>query len=236
MDRGASRGPYRSRAFLAWAKQFAAPCAICRENPGIELHHYGPRGMSQKGSDLIVVHVCRECHGKIQGLTLGSGRWALAGRLAELADLQADTIALLAGYVQALEADPKRPCSLERPPRCAGCGHLGADGCGARWPHLEPPIDCAREELFGWAVEHLNEEDPSAQIAWLLAWANRRAANVLERLVDGLQTVVGEAAASDQDEPCERPFQRLRGRIRDMGSAAAETLRRAGFPVLKEDT
>ncbi len=240
MDRG-TRGPYRSRDFLAWAKRYAAPCAICRDKPGSELHHYGAHGMSQKGSDLIVAHVCRECHGNIQGLTLGSARWVLNGKLAELADLQSDTIALLAGYVQELEGDPKRPVALERPPRCAGCGHLGADGCGACWPHLEPPIECAREELLAWAAEHLRD-DHEAQIAWLLAWANRRAGNLLDRFVDALQQVTAEAADADTDQELaagvvvegrHQPLlARCAKRIRDMGCTAADALRRAGFKVL----
>jgi hypothetical protein len=198
--------------------------------------------MSRKGSDLIVAHVCRECHGKVQGLTLGSGRWVLSGRLAELADLQADTIALLAGYVQHLEGDPKRPIVQDRPPRCAGCGHLGPDGCGACWPHVEPPIECAREELFAWAAEHLEGEGMSNQIAWLMTWANRRAGNVLERLVEALQGVTDAAATTELDEEVaagvvvQRPHQpliaKLAGRIRDMGCTAADALRRAGFPVL----
>jgi hypothetical protein len=244
MDRG-TRGPYRSRDFLAWAKQQPAPCAICRDNPGTELHHLGAHGMGQKGSDLIVARVCRKCHGEVQGLTTGAPyRWIAAGKLAELADLLTDNNALLAGYVQHLEASPDRA----RPPRCAGCGHLGADGCGACWPHVEPPIECAREELLVWAAENLI--DPAGlqfdgrenQIAWLLAWANRRAGNLLERLVDALQQVTAEAADADMDQDLaagvvvqgrHQPLlERCAKRIRDMGCTAADALRRAGFSVL----
>jgi hypothetical protein len=158
----------------------------------------------------------------------------------ELADLQADTIALLAGYVEHLE----REGNFKRPPRCAGCDHngMGTMGCTACWPHVEPPIECAREELFAWAVEHLEGEGMSDQIAWLLAWANRRAGNVLERLVEALHGVTDAAATTDLDVDVaagvvvERPGQpliaKLAGRIRDMGSTAADALRRAGFPVL----
>jgi hypothetical protein len=244
MDRG-TRGPYRSRDFLAWAKQQPAPCAICRNKQGEELHHYGAHGMGQKGSDLIVAHLCRTCHGEVQGLTTGSPyRWIAAEKLPQLGDVLTDTVNLLAGYVQHLEASPDRA----RPPRCAGCGHLGADGCGACWPHLEPPIDCAREELLAWAVENLI--DPAGlqfdgrenQIAWLLAWANRRAGNLLERLVDALQQVTAEAADADMDQELaagvvvegrhQKLLARCAKRIRDMGCTAADALRRAGFKVL----
>ena len=97
-----SRKPHKSRAFLQWAKRQGGLCCVCAIESGNELHHIEKVGMSQKGSDLLVARVCHGCHGYVQG------KYRLAferfGELCHWADLQADALELLAGYVEHLEA------------------------------------------------------------------------------------------------------------------------------------
>lgn len=76
------------------------------------------------------------------------------------------------------------------------CGRLDAPGypvvhqwrCRARFPHVEPPADCALEELNLWLAEQALPEDARD---WLLAWANRRAANVIEFLAEPMKEIAG---------------------------------------------
>jgi hypothetical protein len=95
--------PYRSRRFLEWAKRQGGCCCICQESPATtQLHHYGPKGMGQKGSDLLIAQVCRGHHEALQG------KRALAfrrnGDLESYVALLEDNVDLLAGYVVELEA------------------------------------------------------------------------------------------------------------------------------------
>lgn len=53
--------PYRSKRYLGWAKDRYRECANCGAQAE-ELHHFGPRGLGQKASDLFVVPICRRCH------------------------------------------------------------------------------------------------------------------------------------------------------------------------------
>lgn len=82
--------------------------------------------------------------------------------------------------------------------RCAGCDCHSANQhkeredefkrheCSARYPHVEPPADCALEELNLWLVENALPEDARD---WLLEWANRRAANVIEFLAEPMAEI-----------------------------------------------
>jgi len=100
------RTPYRSREFLSFAKALGGACCVCHyvdneQTPAAELHHYGPKGMGQKSSDLLVARVCHRHHEKIQGKRrIGFER---AGEINILEALEADNVALLAAYVASLE-------------------------------------------------------------------------------------------------------------------------------------
>ncbi len=99
-DSMTSRKPYRSRAFLAYAKDQRGLCCVCKSQEGVELHHYGSAGMGQKGSDLLVCRVCRRCHGEIQGKRRHA--FERLGQLDKWIDIQADGIELLRGYVEGM--------------------------------------------------------------------------------------------------------------------------------------
>lgn len=93
--------PYRSKAYLSWAKFQYRKCCVCGENYGSELHHFGDKGMGQKASDLLVCRVCPGCHQQVQGKRVIAFR-----RLRQLEtwiDIQADAIALLTAYIEYLE-------------------------------------------------------------------------------------------------------------------------------------
>ena len=88
---------------------------------------------------------------------------------------------------------------IETHARCRTCDHRcragnGEPCCAATFPHVEPPADCAREEAVMWLVER--GLDPS-EIDWLLGWANRRNANVTERLVEALRSIASGAEWGD---------------------------------------
>ena len=99
------RGPYRSKRFLAWAKSQTSHCCVCRDGAGAQLHHFGPKGMGQKASDLLVARVCAECH---LGKNAIQGKRRIAferiDRLDVWCDINEDCIGLLSSYVEYLES------------------------------------------------------------------------------------------------------------------------------------
>jgi hypothetical protein len=70
--------------------------------------------------------------------------------------------------------------------RCGKCKDCTSHGCTARFKHLEPPADCARDDLMRFIVERgLEPEDAD----WLLEWAHRRYAQLLGVAEDGLRMI-----------------------------------------------
>jgi hypothetical protein len=61
---------------------------------------------------------------------------------------------------------------------------------------VEPPADCALEELNLWLVENAL---PEGARDWLLAWANRRAANVIEFLAEPMTEIAAMAPPEEGD-------------------------------------
>lgn len=72
--------------------------------------------------------------------------------------------------------------------RCYECSHSSDNmmHCSAKYKHIEPPLDCALEELDLWMAQW---NVPVEQRQWLLEWSNRRSANVLEFLTDTVQDI-----------------------------------------------
>ncbi len=96
----------QSKQFLKWAKQQGGLCCLClrlsgQEIASCELHHYGEKGMGQKGSDYCVARLCKKHHGQYQGMRrLAFFREDL---VTVLEAIEADNIALLESYVVFLE-------------------------------------------------------------------------------------------------------------------------------------
>lgn len=93
--------PYRSRAFLEWAKRQHGKCCVCEDGHGIQLHHFGDKGMGQKSTDLLVCRVHEGCHRQIQGKRLIAFR--RLGQLELWIRILEDSLKLLCGYVEHLE-------------------------------------------------------------------------------------------------------------------------------------
>ena len=100
----------RDRAFLAWAKEQGGQCCLCwrltgDRRPAAELHHFGDKGMGQKGSDHLVARLCLTHHHEVQGkrrLAFLRGQ-VHGGGLEALAALQEDALELLSGWVAHLQ-------------------------------------------------------------------------------------------------------------------------------------
>ena len=94
--------------------------------------------------------------------------------------------------------DPMATISGRLCGRCLSCRHavianerthLKLD-CAARCAHVEPPQDCARDELMLWLVANCTAADLDAEAAWFLAWAQRRNANLAQRAAEFLADVM----------------------------------------------
>jgi hypothetical protein len=102
---------YRSPEFLEFAHGRGGLCCVCLaidhvQQPRDEVHHYGPKGMGQRGSDLLVCRLCKKHHQHYQGKrTLGFLR---AGEGEVLAAMRADNIVLLVAWVPEMERRLKR--------------------------------------------------------------------------------------------------------------------------------
>jgi hypothetical protein len=94
---------HRDRAFLSWAKGQGGACCLCLRLrgevvPGVELHHWGEKGMAQKGDDYRVARLCGPCHREQQGRR----RMAYLRRdeMDVLEALTADALDLVIGFLQ----------------------------------------------------------------------------------------------------------------------------------------
>ena len=52
--------PARHPAYLQWIRSL--PCSVCRTTRDVEAAHTGPRGLSQKSSDLSAIPLCIRHH------------------------------------------------------------------------------------------------------------------------------------------------------------------------------
>ena len=52
--------PARHPAYLQWIRSL--PCSVCRTTRAVEAAHTGPRGLSQKSSDLCAIPLCAGHH------------------------------------------------------------------------------------------------------------------------------------------------------------------------------
>ena len=93
----------KDRGFLSWAKQQGGACCLCLRlrgdlRNGDELHHWGDKGMGQKGDDYKVARLCMACH----RLQQGKRRMAYLRRdeMEVLEAMTADALDLVIGYMQ----------------------------------------------------------------------------------------------------------------------------------------
>lgn len=98
---------HESRAFLAFAKRQHGNCCLCWPNfhSGEELHHFGEKGMGQKGHDYLVARVCHDHHEEVQGKRKHA--FAREGNADLLIRMQADALELLMAWAAHLEGGGK---------------------------------------------------------------------------------------------------------------------------------
>lgn len=186
--------PYRSPSFLRFCHgaMKPAPCCLCRERPWVALHHFGDDGGgAMKPSDNEVARLCTECHIandlKRRALVRSRGPDVLEA-------FQNDALKLNRAYLEWLEGEKRKALPASRCHACRSCGLDG--GCQARLEHVEPEADCALEELNLWLATEAAGLGPDEQRDWLLAWSNRRSANVIGFLAEPMREIAATATGS----------------------------------------
>ncbi len=186
----------RSKEFMSYAHSTKpAPCCICREKPFVQLHHFGSDG--GKGLKPSDYQVARLCHGCAIRWELKRNALVKNGYYEVLAAFQQDALELHEGWLRRLEDIRNSQHGL----RCVVCKHFVDGQCKAMFSHIEPPGDCAIEELEE-ALYSGELSEPTEARSWLVGWANRRAANVIEFLVEPLLEIAIKDASEDAFSEC----------------------------------
>jgi len=164
-----------------------------------------------KPSDYQVARVCKTC---ADAYEVKHKALVRDGRFEVLAAFQQDALELHEAWLASLEQTKPKA-------RCAACRYNTSDGCAADFEHIEPDEDCALDEL----VEQLAGgmlDDPVEARAWLVAWANRRAANVVRFLVEPMIEIANYEPDAEGG---------WRAAYRSMRFVAAQALKTAGIKV-----
>lgn len=101
---------HKSREFLQWAKRRGGICCVCGSAECVELHHWGPRPMGRKCSDLFVARLCREHHEQLAGKRFQA--FSRGDDLETYCDLLHDNLALLHDWAILLEARTARKIEI----------------------------------------------------------------------------------------------------------------------------
>lgn len=186
--------PYRSPAFLHFCheRMRPAPCCVCEDRPWLELHHFGDDGgKALKPSDNEVARLCVECH---DAYDLKRRGLIKSGFDAVLMAYERDALKLNRAYLEHLDGEKRKSLPASR---CDGCAHQCREsGCTALLEHVEPPVDCALDELNTWLFAEAPGLGLDEQRDWLLKWANRRSANVIGFLADPMREIAAMASGS----------------------------------------
>ena len=176
------RKTYRSKEFMSFIhNNMRGECCVCRERPWQQLHHFGRGAMGMKPSDAELCRLCRECAqaNEVKKLAMKrDGRWEL------LATMQEDALEMNEEWLRYLAEKEKVPS------RCRQCHHMQKGICKASLCHIEPPNDCAMDELNMWLVTEGMGMSPDQQSKWLAKWSNRRSANVIGFLTEAMKEIV----------------------------------------------
>lgn len=164
--------PARDKAFLQWAHRElrSGLCCLCHQRPWEQLHHFGDNGgMGLKPSDYLVCRVCRSCH---DTYAFKGRRWSWTEqteRVIAMAHMQRDALVILEAYLlyQQQRADDPTIADLRR--ALAGGQAVG----------------CAIEEFDQWWATEGFLAAPADLRAWVLRWADRRAAAILDEFHEG---------------------------------------------------
>jgi len=168
--------PFRSKELLKFAHEemSPAPCCVCRERQWTQLHHFGDDGgKGLKPSDNEVARTCQRCHQRYDFKRLALIKKGTPEYLNVLESYQNDALKINRAYIEKLEK--AKLLSLPAS-RCSECGQ-----------HVEPINGCALEKLNLWLATEGPGLGPDEQRDWLLAWADRRAAEIVEAYLEGVE-------------------------------------------------
>lgn len=145
--------------------------------------------MGMKPSDYDVARVCLECHMKydMKELTLIKN-----GHISELLAMMRDALELHDLWFRELESTKGKKLML----RCRSCEHCNGKACCATLKHVEPPSECALDDLTEKLLTMSPSDIDEAQ-KWFVEWSNRRSANVLSF---GLESFTEILACSEARE------------------------------------
>lgn len=164
--------PLRSKEFMAFAHKTVAPCCICMERSYDHLHHFGDDGgMAMKPSDYNVARLCMLCHQKYDM----KERTLLKNGLHEqLMAMMKDALTLHDLWFRHIEENKGKKLML----RCLSCDHCKVGVCHAKLSHVEPPNECALDDLTEKLME-ISSGDPIELREWFVQWSNIRSSNVI---------------------------------------------------------
>lgn len=195
---------YESKEFLRFAAEQGGVCCICRKIhgevvPAKERHHFGEKGMGQKGSDFRVARLCLKCHKKWQGKRGFS--FTVNEEFEVYNAMLTDAIELVSAYANYLEG-------------------LTAKNVKKVLAALvtEANDNCARAEMQQWLLE--NAPDRIEDLEWMLQWANRRSGNVIAFLAEPMREISGYVPDTDGG---------WRGAYTSMRFVAQQALKRCGL-------
>lgn len=161
-----------------------APCCICQEKPFVQLHHFGGNGgMSMKPSDYMVARLCMECH---IAYDMKEKTLLRNGHFDQLIAMQRDALQLHDLWFEKIEQQKAKKLML----RCRSCEHQENGECCATMVHMEPPIECALDELVE-QIFIMNPDNMDEAREWFIQWANKRSTNVLSFCMESLSEIVG---------------------------------------------
>ena len=126
--------------------------------------------------------------------------------------------------------------------RCLRCQHLTKDEphsmsvhchCRAQHPHVEPPADCARDEIVEWLASYYAGADLDEALAFLLGWANRRAANIIGHALEAMTTIVRMVPTDQWDDADPRNVEQIRA-IHEVAQHALDFAKAPSADVVRE--
>lgn len=102
--------------------------------------------------------------------------------------MQEDALKIARAWAGHLESIKKLPA------RCVSCDSCHEGKCSAKLPHVEPPAGCALDELNMWLMTGATEMRPEESSEWLMLWANRRCANIIECLLEPMRRIANKSS------------------------------------------
>ena len=101
---GQREGRIIDEDFFKFVCSQATTCKLCGKRPAQDPHHFGDGGMGMKGSDYLLVRLCRQCHAANDRKVLSlkkNNEWEL------LTTFYQDATNLMQRYIQKLRGEKR---------------------------------------------------------------------------------------------------------------------------------